>query len=261
MNAPAPSLLELQRAVCRSVLARDDAGAAAYVVADGIEPAARLGIYRNTFASVLTNALRLSYPAVHRLVGAECFEGAVRLFIEEQPPRCADLDEYGVDFSEFLAQFSPVAALAYLPGVAQLEWVVSRALHAQDAEPLDVTRLAALTEDEQAHVCFAPHPSVGMVRADHPADTIWRAVLDQNDAALASIDLASGPVWLLVQRAEAGVDVNRLSEAAWRFTVALLAGHPLHRALEEARCADAQALLAEHLAAGRFTGFSLAGTS
>ena len=261
MNAPAPSLLELQRAVHRSVVAHDDAEASAHVVADGIEPAARLGIYRNTFASVLTNALRLSYPAVHRLVAAECFDGAARLFMDEQPPRCADLDQYGAGFPEFLARFPPVAGLAYLPGVARLEWAVNRALHAQDAEPLDIARLAALTEEEQARVCFAPHPGLGLVRADHPADAIWRAVLDENDAALASIDLASGPVWLLVHRAETGLDVSRLSEDALCFTAALLAGRPLHRALEEERYGDAQALLAEHLAAGRFTGFSLAETS
>ncbi len=261
MNAPAPSLLELQHAVRRSVVARDDAEAGAHVVAGGIEPAARLAIYRNTFASVLTNALRLSYPAVHRLVAAECFEGAARFFIEEQPPQCANLDDYGAGFPEFLARFAPVAALAYLPGVARLEWAVNRALHAQDAEPLDIARLAALTEDEQARVRFAPHPGVGLVRADHPADAIWRAVLNQDDAALASIDLAGGPVWLLVHRAETGVDVSRLSEGAWRFTAALLAGLPLHRALEEARCTHAQAVLAEHLAGGRFAGFSLAEAS
>jgi len=258
VNAPAPSLLELQRAVRRSVVAGDDTEAATHVVADGIEPAARLGIYRNTFASVLTNALRLSYPAVHRLVAAECFEGAARLFMDEQPPRCADLDQYGAGFPEFLARFPPVAGLGYLPGVARLEWAVNRALHAQDAEPLDIALLAPLTEEEQARVRFAPHPGLGLVHADHPADAIWRAVLDQDDAALASIDPASGPVWLLVHRAETGVDVSRLSEGAWCFTSALHAGHPLHRALEEARCTDAQAVLAKHLAAGRFVDFSLA---
>ena len=258
MNAPAPSLLELQRAVRRSIVALDDAEAATHVVADGIDPAARLGIYRNTFASALTNALRLSYPAVHRLVAAECFEGAARLFMEEQPPQCANLDEYGAGFAEYLARLPSLAQLAYLPDVARLEWAVNRALHALDAQPLDIARLAALAEDEQACVCFAPDPGVGLVRADYPADAIWRAVLDENDAALASIDLASGPVWLLLHRAETGVDVSRLSEGAWRFTAALFGGLPLHRALEEARYTDPQALLAEHLTAGRFVEFSLA---
>ena len=257
MNTQPPTLLELQHAVHRSIVGHDDAEAAAYILADGIDPAARLGIYRNTFASVLNNALKLSYPAVHRLVAAECFEGVARLFMEDQPPRSANLDHYGAAFAEFLSRFEPVSALAYLPDVARLEWAVSRALHAPDAPPLDLGRLAALTEDEQAHVFFTPHPSAALVRADHPADSLWRAVLAQDDAALAAIDPASGPVWLLVQRTECGVEVTRLSEAAWLFTEALFAGRPLHSALEEAPGAEASALLAEHLAAGRFAAFSV----
>ena len=260
VNAPRPTLLELEHAMYRGIVGRDDAEAAACIVADGIDPAARLEIYRNTFASVLTNALRLSYPAVHRLVAAECFEGAARLFIDEQPPQSANLDDYGSGFADFLARFPAVAALAYLPDVARLEWAVSRALHAPDTAPLDIVRLAALTEDEQARVRFAPRPSAGLVRANHPADSIWRAVLAKDDAALAALDPASGPVWLLVHRAETGVEVNRLSEDAWHFTTALFAGRPLCSALEEAPCAEAQALLAEHLAAGRFIEFNLAVT-
>jgi len=261
MTTPAPTLLELQHAVHRSIVRHDDAEAAASIVVDGIDPAARLGIYRNTFASVLTNALRLSYPAVHRLVAAECFEGAARLFMQERPPQYANLDDYGADFPDFLSRFEPVCALAYLADVARLEWAVSRALHASDVPPLDLGRLAALTEDEQARVRFAPHPSAGLLHPDYPADSIWRGVLAQDDSALAAIDPASGPVWLLVHRAEDGVEVTRLSESAWRFTGALFARRPLHSALEEASSGAAQLLLAEHLAAGRLADFDLAETA
>jgi hypothetical protein len=257
VNAPSPSLLDLQRAMRLSLVRREDRDAAAHVLADGIDPAARLGVYRNTFASVLTRALRLSYPAVERLVGAEFFEGAVRAFIEEQPPRSTCLDDYGAGIADFLACFAPAASLEYLPDVARLEWAVNRALHAPDAKPLDTARLVALTEDEQARVRFAPHPSASLVRAGHPVDAIWRAVLDRDDAALAAIDPAKGPVWLLVNRAATGVEVSRLGEGAWHFTAELFAGRPLHQALEEAPCAEAQALLAEHLAAGRFAAFGL----
>ena len=260
MNTQPPTLLELQHAVYRSIVEHDDAEAAACIVVDGIDPAARLGIYRNTFARVLTNALRLSYPAVHRLVAAECFEGAARLFMEDRPPQSANLDDYGAAFPEFLSRFEPVCALAYLHDVARLEWAVSRALHALDVPPLDLGRLAALTEDEQARVWFAPHPAAGLMRADHPADSIWRAVLAQDDAALAAIDPTSGPVWLLVHRTESGVEVTRLSEAAWRFTEALFAGRPLHSALEDTPGAEAHVLLAGHLAAGRFAGFGVSDT-
>src|SRR6266704_4459115 len=90
-----PSLHEVQQAIRMSVVEREDSIAATFVIGDGLAPEQRLSVYRNTFVSSLTNALRLSYPAVHRLVGAEFFEGAAQIFVDDRPPRGAYLDEYG----------------------------------------------------------------------------------------------------------------------------------------------------------------------
>jgi hypothetical protein len=252
-----PTLLELQRAVHRSLVAHDDEAAAQHILADGLAPEARLDIYRNTFIGALTTALRLSFPAVHRLVGPEFFESAARIFIEGEPPRSAYLDEYGEAFPKFLARFAPAASLPYLPGVARLEWAVSGALHAREVEPLDIARLSAIDPADHGRIVFVPHPSVALVHADHPVDAIWRSVLAQDDAAMAAVDLGAGPVRLLVQRLETGVDVRRLSESAWHFMVALCAGRPLQDAMDSAPKVDVAATLAEHLAAGRFIGFEL----
>ena len=255
-----PSMLELQRAIRLSIVERDDTAAAGYIVGDGLAPEQRLSVYRNTFVSSLTNALRLSYPAAYRLVGAEFFEGAAQIFVHNRPPRGAYLDEYGAEFPDFLASFPPAASLAYLPDVARLEWAVNRALHAPDVEPLDVTRLAALVEADHERVCFIAHPSVSLVRADYPVDAVWRAVLAQDDEALAAIELAAGPVWLMVQRRPTGIDVTRIDERAWRFAAQLCVGEPLGAALDAVADADAPAQLAGHIAAGRFIEFRLADT-
>jgi len=257
LAAAAPSLLELQRALRACLVAHDDGGISAHVSGAGIGAGERLDIYRDTFASVLTTALRLSYPAVHRLVGADFFEGAARSFIERHPPRCACLDDYGAEFPDFVSGFAPASSLPYLPDVARLEWAVSRALHAADAEPLDARRLAALDDAERGRVTFVPHPSLAFVQVRHPADDIWRAVLEEDDAALSAIDPAASRAWLLVQRLPAGAEVRRTSESAWRFTAVLCAGRPLAAALAEAGDINAPALLAEHLAAGRFADFRL----
>ena len=103
-----------------------------------------------------------------------------------------------------------------------------------------------------------PHPSVGLVRASYPADTIWRAVLAQDDAALGAIDLAAGACWLQVERSRTDVEVTRLDESRWRFADALIAGLPLGAALEIAPDTEASSLLAEHIASGRFVAFNLA---
>ena len=120
-----------------------------------------------------------------------------------------------------------------------------------------MTRLAALEQNDHDRVRFVPHPSVSLVSADYPVDAIWRAVLAQDDTALAAIDLAAGPVWLLVQRLASDVEVTRVDERAWRFAAELFAGRPLGAGLSGAVNLDAPSLLAEHIAAGRFIAFSL----
>jgi hypothetical protein len=255
-----PTLLELQRAMRASLLHQDDAAAVA-MLADDV-PADRLDIYRNTFVTGLTKALRLSFPAVHRLVGDDFFAGMAPTFIAQEPPRAALLDEYGAAFPQFLSGFPAAASLAYLADVARLEWAVSRALHAPDVKPLDLARLQALPGGDQAGISFVPHPSVALLRLEFPADAIWRGVIGGDDAALAAIDLKSSPVDLLVERRATSVEVSRLEAAAWRFAALLCMGWSLTSVI--AACPSLpggggyEAMLAEHLAAGRLVDFHLA---
>ena len=253
-----PSLLEVQHAIRRSLIERDDEAAVSNVVAEGLAPKQRLAVYRNTFDGNLTNALRLSYPVVHRLVGAEFFEGAAQIFCHQHPPRAAHLDAYGAEFPDFLAGFPPAASLAYLADVARLEWAVSSALHAPDAEPIDANQLAGLNPADHDRIQFVVDPSITLLRVDYPADTIWRAVLAQDDAMLDAIDLMAGPVWLLIERRVTGIEVTHVEESTWRFSNSLFAGQPLGAAIEHTNCPEAATTLAEHIGAGRFIAYRMA---
>ena len=258
MQAATPVLLDLQRAFRASLLADEDIANFANIVADGLDPNARIDVYRNTFFSVVTTALRLSYPAVQRLVGSDFFEGAARLFIEGRPPQSAYLNAYGEEFADFLVAFEPAATLQYLPNVARLEWAVNRAIHAQDWARLDPSVLTKLEDADRARVCFEPNPSITLLKVHYPVDLIWRAVLDQDDAALRKIDLTEGPLWLLVERIEGDTRVVRLSEAVWELAGRIFEGMPLAMALEDSKDVDVPLLLADHLASGRFVSFTLA---
>ena len=251
-----PTLLETQCAM-RTWLVDGERAAAATLLADGISPD-RLDIYRNTFVGNATRALRLTYPAVHKLVGDEFFEGAAAAFIAQHPPCSACFDRYGEPFAAFLAAFPPAASFVYLGDVARLEWAVSRAIHADDVEPLDLARLAALSPGEQERVSFVPHPSVSLLSLATPADAIWRAVLASDDAALAAVDPGAGAVRLMVERGESGPDVQRLDAPAWHFAAELCRGFPLGIVLAQLPGASAENAFAAHLAAGRFVDFRLA---
>jgi hypothetical protein len=253
-----PSLRDVQQAMRRSLLHDAVGQAAAHIVGAGLKPKQRLHVYRNTLFGTLANALRLSFPAVHRLVGVDFFEGAAQVFAREQPPRCADLNAYGAQFPHFLQRFEPAATLAYLADVARLEWAVNRALHAPDVPALDLSTLAAVAPADHDRVRFVAHPSVSLLRSNFPVDAVWRAVLSQDAAAMAAVDLGSGPAHLLVQRRGDDVVVERLDEGAWRFATALLGGQAVGDALHAASDVDASALLAQHLLAGRCIAFDVA---
>ena len=250
-----PALLDVQRSMREQLLDSQEQGGEL------------IAIYRNTVVSTLVNALRLSYPAVQRLVGDEFFEGASREFIQAHLPASAYLNDYGAEFPDFIDRFEPAATVPYLADVARLEWAVNRALHAPDRAALDVSRLAGLSSLEESAlgtVSFSPHPSLSLLQLHYPADAIWRAVLDHDSDAMAAVDLKSGPVHLQIERDSGGLQVRRLSLPAWRFAAALSSGKALFEAISdgsELAVEEINALLANHLTSGRFIDFSWTGAN
>jgi hypothetical protein len=249
-----PPLHEIQRAFRLAVFGQDTA-IAQHVISDGIDAMERVRIYRNTAFSVLTEALRLTYPAANRLVGPEFLEAAATAFIVQHPPAHAYLTQYGHAFADFLASFPQAAALSYLPDVARFEWALNLAANAADAAPLSAAALGSVDPAEHWRVCFVPHPSLSLLRLDYPADAIADAVLAGDEAAMAAIDLADRPVWLVVHRGPDGVDAQRLNEVEWNLTRQLCARTPLGPALERSPAPGATALLVGHLIKGRFIDF------
>lgn len=251
-----PSLRDLQRSFGAFLLDERRDAACAHVVGDGFDAAERCRVYRNGCRSTLVAALRLTYPAVERLVGAEFFDAAAGEFALAHPPASGYLNEYGAGFADFLAGFEPAAALFYLPDVARFEWALGAAANAPDAPFLEPGALAGVPAEDQASLCFEPHPSLRLLLLAFPADRIADAVLAGDEAAMARIDFSDGPVAVLVHRGRRGVEARRLGTAAWVFLSRLCAGESL-AALDEAAPADAAALLAEQLAEGRLTAFRI----
>lgn len=255
-----PSLLELQRGFRTAVLT-DTAMPPSLIDGGKVSAEARLGIYRNNAIGNLTRALRLSFPAVERLVGADFFAAVAQRFIEAAPPSVADLNQYGDGFAAFLASFKAAASVPYLADVARLEWAVSRALHAPPAEPLVPADLSAVPPEREAELCFQPHPTLSLLALGYPAHAIWDAVLcedaDEHSTRLAAIDIDAGGETLAVLRSDGALEVEPLTAPAFDLAQALTAGCQLGGALTCVSADDAAALLADFLARGFFAGFSL----
>ena len=251
-----PALHQLEQAFAASMRFEDDSVVGAHIIEDLFTAPERLRIYRNTFRSTLTEALRMTYPATDKLVGRDFFDAAAAQFIHASPPSSGYLNDYGGSFADFLAAFEPARALPYLPDVARFEWALSVAANAVDAPALQAQALAGVDPEQHAALVFEPHPSVVFLGLNYPADEIADAVTSGNDAAMAEVDMTRRPVWLVVHRGPGGVDAQRLEPDAYAFVSRLCNGEPLGRLLDNAP-AEAATLIAEQLAKGRLNAFRI----
>jgi hypothetical protein len=250
-------LPELQRALRTALLSLPDPELLACIEVDAISAEERLSIYRNTIAGTLIKALRLNFPAVEKLVGADFFAQCAAAYLKLEPPRSAYLNDLGAGLAAFLAQDAQAATLPYLADVARLEWAVSRALVAEPPLTADLATLARLDAAQHTQLCFIADPSVTLLRLETPADVIWQAVLAADEATLAAIQPTSPRVHLLIERLGTDLSVRRLAAAEWSFAQALCAGTPLGAALAAHPGLDVQGQLALHLAEGRLCAWRL----
>jgi Putative DNA-binding domain len=251
-----PSLLEVQRAFAGAMLDENQRAVWPHLADVGFSAGERLRIYRNTCRSTLVETLRMTYPAVERIVGREFFDVAAERYVAAHPANSGYLNDYGGGFAAFLAAFEPARELAYLADVARYEWALSFAANAVDAPVLEAGVLLAMDAEHHARLRFAPHPSVSCLELDYPADEIADAVLAGDEAAMGEIDLARGAVRIVVHRGPHGLETERLTARAYEFVSRLCAGEALSRVIETAP-EQAPMLLAQQLAKGRLSAYRI----
>lgn len=242
------SLRELQRELRAALLGGDGAAACAAVRGDGLDPSARLAIYRHHVGTTLTAALQATFPVVCRLVDERFFAFAADRYIAVDPPSTPCLFEYGAGFPAFLAGFGPCASLPYLPDVARLEWALERAWHAPDAEPLPMTALAGAAPDVAGGLGLALDPSVTYLDSPFAIDRIWRA----NRPGVTEpelVDAGAGPARLEVRRHGDDAVFRSLDPGVFAFRRDLAGGRDLGHAALSAIAADPDFDLAAALSA------------
>lgn len=237
-----PMPLDAHRATERAFRAALDAAdpPAGLTAPDPSEVAQRFKVYRNNVHQSLTRTLAAAFPVVEQLVGKAFFAGLARAFITASPPRDPVLLRWGADFAGFLAQFSPVAHLPYLPDLARLEYARGQASHAADAAPIAPD---ALRTDTPEALRLVLHPSVTLFTSAQPAVQIWRA--HQPDAPRGPI--TSGPDRALIaRRPDFGVVVEPLDAGTHAVLAALQEGCTLGTAARHADPTPALTLLLRH---------------
>ncbi len=224
---------------------------------DGMPSARRFAVYRNNVVVGLSESLKLTFPAVCRIVGEAFFLAMARAYVVGNPPHSPVLLEYGEGFPDFIAAFPPAAALPYLADVARIECAWKEAFNAMEAMPLAPAALAAVSEERIAALRFTLHPATRLVSSRYPALTIFR--MNVGNGVPAPIDLAAGGEDCLIIRPGAEVEVRAVPPGGAAFLRKLAAGATLGEAanagLAASEAFDLSANLAGLLSAGVFSSF------
>jgi len=223
-----PDLDRLQQLMCSAIRGRHEPELLAMIEEGGLQPEARLQIYRNHVILTLTEALKATFPVVCRLVDERFFRYAAHEYIGESLPSHPCLAEYGGSFPDFLATFPACRELVYLADVARLEWAINRALHAAAADAAD--RSGLRTSDPVLML----HPSLQLVASRWPIGRIWRANQPDRDGHEV-INLDDGEARVLVFRRDDRVVMIGIEESAYAFLDGIAHGARLEEANRAAR--------------------------
>jgi Putative DNA-binding domain len=169
----------------------------------------------------LMRALAERYPVVCRLAGEQSFFGAARGFVFTQPPRSANLLQYGETFPRFLRSLGNSASIDYLADIAELESARHKARYALHAAPIDIAPLSSQSAERLQASRILLHPSVSLVASRFPIVTVWEA--NRSDGEPPMIERWNAEA-ALVARPFLSVDIRRLPPGGHAFLRALLNG-------------------------------------
>jgi len=254
-----PTLRESQDLFRDALLGEPASKLVDLVESDGLDPRARLAVYRHHVFITLTATLESAFPVVCQLVDRRFFAYVADAFIRQHSPTNPCLDEYGSAFPGFLGAFEACEGLPYLSDVARLEWAIHLAAQAPDVALLDPALLGSVAPAEMARLRFIPRAGLAYLVSAWPVDRIWRAHQGESEPMP---DLGTGGAYLEISPSGEGVLLRPLEPAVLTFRKALFGRMTLGEAIEEAAQRnpdlDFAALIRDFLDDNLFSSFSIA---
>ncbi|NKD76220.1 DUF2063 domain-containing protein [Haematospirillum sp. H1815] len=172
-----------------------------------------LSVHRNTILFGQLDAMAAVFPAVRRLVGADCFQGLVRAFFRAHPVHVPCLVDAGEGFPAFLGGQESLSAMPWLVDVAALEWECHRVSRHAESPNLDPASLSGLNPAFIDDLVFVPRAASCLFSSLWPVNTIRLAnMVPCADQDVATVSLGDGPEFLLLVRPGSKVLVEHIGQ-------------------------------------------------
>lgn len=202
----------------------------------------QVAIYRDSITAAFDNTLETVFPVCRQLVGDDFFLAMGRRY-QQQTCSCApDINAFASGYPAFIREFSPAQSLPYLADVAALEWAMQRINVGTDVEAqLDLNALTAVPEAHLHELRFHCRENLVLLQSAYPLDAIWQA---HQQLEVPSVDLASGPVQLVVWRRAFDLLITPVEADTWQFLQGCQQQLRLQQILEQTPI-DLETVLAE----------------
>jgi uncharacterized protein len=221
--------------------------------------AERLHVYAGGYPARIQESLQETYPAVVRIIGAAEFHQLAQRYAASVALASYNLNDAGAQMPAFLRGDRLTRRHPFLPELAELEWRVAQAFHAEEQEPLDPRGLD-WSLDDWARAVLRFQSALAVLSSDWPLLAVWAARDRASDCQpIARLD---APEHLIVRRAGFIVRCESVTaEEARALTLLLEDGHLFHAAEQlEAEGVEAGAVLewfSRWMSAGMIAGASV----
>lgn len=194
----------------------------------------RLAIYQNNTFQSLTEVIKDLYPTIELTIGGELLGACARVFIERNPPTSPIMQEYALNFPEFLLDFPPVQSTPYLCDLAKIDLLQHQSYHSIDDDSLPAEAFTAIDINTLASSRINPISSAFLLKSRFAVFDMWQLA---NKECHDEVN-ANTPQNILIIRVETQVKVYKLDNGIFTFLDALEKSAIVYDALE---CATEQA--------------------
>ena len=174
-----------------------------------------LAVYRGNVIGTLTKTLMSTYPVCCQLVGERFFEATAKAFVGQFPCLSPNLADYGEQFSDFLANFKPVANLPYLPDLARLEWHWGQVFIGENTKELDFQRLGEVPQENWGDLIFYLPKNGVLLESAYPIHRIWEVNQPEYQGDRV-VSLEEGGIKLFLWRKGYNMRIDLPNDSEWK---------------------------------------------
>jgi hypothetical protein len=192
--------------------------------------AVRLQAYSGGYPARIHESLEEGFPAVARIIGHQRLVDLTERYIRRVALRSYNLNDAGTLLPRFLHTDPLATEFPFLPDLAKLEWLVVKAFHARQLQPMDPASVAHWSLDQWHQAVFRFQPFVALLVSRWPVLRIWTAA--QREDRRIEERVRAQRTYVLVRRASFTVQCDSVVASEAQVLTGLLGARTLGEVTE-----------------------------